>query len=112
MGDQLCIVGGRPLDGRLKIHGAKNAVLPMMAATLLVEGECVLRDCPHLIDVENMRSILQYIGCGCSWRGDSLLIDGSEASRWALQETPLLHFFTGAGIGPFWKGEILLSRRL
>ena len=86
MGDQLCIVGGRPLDGRLKIHGAKNAVLPMMAATLLVEGECVLRDCPHLIDVENMRSILQYIGCGCSWRGDSLLIDGSEASRWEMPE--------------------------
>lgn len=82
-----CIVGGRPLDGRLKIHGAKNAVLPMMAATLLVEGECVLRDCPHLIDVENMRSILQYIGCWLFLAGRlPASLTGRRQAGWEMPE--------------------------
>ena len=45
------IEGGRPLEGSVRAHGAKNSVLPILAACLLAPGECVIRNCPALSDV-------------------------------------------------------------
>ena len=45
------IEGGRPLDGRLTVQGAKNSVLPILAATLLAPGQSVIHNCPDLSDV-------------------------------------------------------------
>ena len=45
------IEGGHPLDGSVRIHGAKNSVLPILAACLLAPGECVIHNCPELSDV-------------------------------------------------------------
>ena len=45
------IEGGHPLDGSVQIHGAKNSVLPILAACLLAPGECVIHNCPELSDV-------------------------------------------------------------
>ena len=42
------IEGGHPLDGSVRIHGAKNSVLPILAACLLAPGECVIHNCPEL----------------------------------------------------------------
>ena len=60
--DCLVIKGGSPLKGEVKISGAKNAALPLMAATLLTEEECVLRNLPDLSDVRFMCSILKSLG--------------------------------------------------
>ena len=56
------IVGGSRLKGAIDISGAKNAALPIMAATLLVEGESVLRNVPDLADVRQMQVLLARLG--------------------------------------------------
>ncbi|MBC8245007.1 MAG: UDP-N-acetylglucosamine 1-carboxyvinyltransferase [Verrucomicrobia bacterium] len=60
--DCLVIKGGTPLKGEVRISGAKNAALPLMAATLLTKEECVLRNLPNLSDVRFMAQILESLG--------------------------------------------------
>ena len=60
--DCLVIKGGTPLKGEVRISGAKNAALPLMAATLLTKEECVLRNLPDLSDVRFMARILKSLG--------------------------------------------------
>ena len=60
---QLFIKGGRPLQGEVRIQGAKNAVLPILAATLLTKGQVILRECPRLRDVDASVRILRALGC-------------------------------------------------
>ncbi len=56
------IVGGNRLKGTVPISGAKNAALPIMAATILTEGESVLRNVPDLADVRHMQTLLTKLG--------------------------------------------------
>src|SRR6476659_3824782 len=60
--DALIIEGGRPLAGRVPISGAKNAALPVMAATLLTPGQHVIRNVPSLADTRTMASVLEKLG--------------------------------------------------
>ena len=60
--DRISIKGGRQLSGRVSISGSKNAVLPILAATLLVEGPVLLTNVPNLKDVESMCRILRHLG--------------------------------------------------
>jgi UDP-N-acetylglucosamine 1-carboxyvinyltransferase len=60
--DSLLIKGGVPLHGDVAIGGAKNAVLPIMAATLLTKEKCVIRRVPNLSDVRFMSQILGWLG--------------------------------------------------
>lgn len=59
---RFAIIGGRRLAGSVRINGAKNAVLPILAATLLTADECIIRDVPRLNDVACMLEILKNIG--------------------------------------------------
>ena len=69
------IIGGSPLCGRLKVQGSKNAVLPMMAASVLLEGTCVLSGVPLIADVFSMLDILNGIGVKTELKGHELTID-------------------------------------
>ena len=60
--NKLLIQGGAPLNGEIRISGAKNAVLPIMAATLLAEGPSVVENVPHLQDVTTTVSLLGSMG--------------------------------------------------
>ncbi|MCW9055816.1 MAG: UDP-N-acetylglucosamine 1-carboxyvinyltransferase, partial [Gammaproteobacteria bacterium] len=60
--NKLLIQGGTPLHGEIRISGAKNAVLPIMAATLLAEGPSVVENVPHLQDVTTTVSLLGSMG--------------------------------------------------
>lgn len=60
--DTLVIEGGQPLEGKIRVHGSKNAALPILAATLLAEGEHEIDDIPHLLDIEVMLGILNSLG--------------------------------------------------
>jgi len=60
--DSLLIKGGTPLRGEVTISGAKNAVLPIMAATLLTKEPCVIHHVPDLSDVRFMAQILTWLG--------------------------------------------------
>lgn len=57
------ISGGIPLYGTVKVQGSKNAVLPLMAASILIEGRTIIHNCPEITDVFYMKKLLQSIGC-------------------------------------------------
>lgn len=60
--DMFCVEGGHPLHGTVHVDGSKNASLPILAATLAIEGEVVLEQVPQLQDVATMQQLLQSIG--------------------------------------------------
>ncbi len=76
--ERLIIEGGRRLDGVVKIHGAKNSALPLLAATLLTKDECELHNCPRLSDVDVAMRILRHLGC-CAVRADGVVTVQAEA---------------------------------
>mgnify|MGYP002644241671 CR=1 FL=1 len=61
--ESIYIHGGIALQGQVRIQGSKNAVLPVLAATLLTEGMNVIGNCPRLTDVYHMQILLQSLGC-------------------------------------------------
>ena len=63
--DMLIIRGGRPLQGAIAVSGSKNAALPIMAATLAVDGNCRLHNVPDLADVRTLISLLDSLGVDC-----------------------------------------------
>ena len=67
--EKLRIIGGNRLSGSVRISGAKNAVLPILAASLLTADELVLHNVPHLADVKTMLSLLEGMGVTCHQTG-------------------------------------------
>lgn len=78
--EKLVIEGGKPLSGTVRIHGAKNAALPILAASLLAEGATVIDNVPKLLDIEVMLRILTALGCKAVHYGDSVTLDTSGVS--------------------------------
>lgn len=74
------INGGKRLSGEIKVQGAKNSVLPVLAATVLCDGECIIHNCPNLSDVEASLKILTCLGCRCTRDGSTVTVDASEIS--------------------------------
>lgn len=80
------IHGGNKLSGQIRIGGAKNAVLPVLAATLLNGKESLLYDCPALKDVDTMIEILISVGCKISFENGVLRVDSSNISSYEIPE--------------------------
>src|SRR5216117_1228331 len=76
--DSLSIKGGVPLHGEVTVSGAKNAVLPIMAATLLTAEPCVIRRVPNLSDVTFMAQILTSLGARVKFDGDTLRLHAGK----------------------------------
>lgn len=76
--DSLLIKGGVPLHGEVTISGAKNAVLPIMAATLLTSEPCVIRRAPDLSDVKFMGQILTSLGAQVSFDGGTIKVQAKK----------------------------------
>ena len=71
--DKIVIEGGRPLHGTVQTSGAKNAALPLLAATLLTGGVHRLRNIPHLRDIRTTKTLLYHLGATFE-EGDPLSI--------------------------------------
>lgn len=71
MKDQFIVSGGARLEGTVKVDGAKNSVLKLMAASLLAKGTTTLTNCPEILDVPLMKKVLEGLGC-------EVVIEGSE----------------------------------
>lgn len=76
--DKLIIDGGRPLSGSVEISGAKNAVLPIMALALLVDGKSKLHRVPDLRDTRTFIKLLNLLGANSEFENNSLAIDASN----------------------------------
>lgn len=84
--DKLVIEGGRPLSGTIAIHGAKNAALPILAASLLAPGTITIRNVPRLADIEAMLHILQTLGCATHHDGTAVTVHTATASSFHVPE--------------------------
>lgn len=81
--DSLLIKGGVPLRGEVTISSAKNAVLPILAATLLTSAPCVIRRVPNLSDVRFMSQILAWLGAEVKAEGDTLWVRAAKVKGMA-----------------------------
>ncbi|MFM8357122.1 MAG: UDP-N-acetylglucosamine 1-carboxyvinyltransferase, partial [Verrucomicrobiota bacterium] len=76
--DSFLIEGGTPLHGEVDISGSKNAVLPILAASLLTTDTCVLRRVPDLSDVQFMSRILRSLGAEVAVDGDTVTVRAAQ----------------------------------
>jgi len=83
---KIAVVGGRKLKGEVMIEGAKNAVLPILAATVLNSGINVIKNCPKLRDVDIMLEILRKLGCLVSVEGSTIIVDSSTLNSTEVPE--------------------------
>lgn len=78
--------GGTPLEGELAVHGAKNSVLPILAACLLAGGPVTLHNCPRLTDVAAALNILRHLGCRVAQEGHTITVDPTGAAGSSVSE--------------------------
>lgn len=110
--DRFIIDGGRRLDGEITVQGAKNAVLPILAATVLNGGKNAILNCPHLRDVEKTISVLEGLGCKVIKQGSTVIVDSSVIMDCKICEELMRQMrssiiFLGAIIGRM--GEAVVS---
>ena len=80
--DKIVIEGGRPLEGTVKISGAKNAILPVLAATLMTRGRNIIEGVPKVRDVATMIQLLKDLGAEVeSYRNEKIVLDTSCANN-------------------------------
>ena len=75
------VTGGNELNGSLAVQGSKNAVLPILAASLLGGGVTRLSDCPRLSDVDASMEILRHLGCAVMHNRGEILVDSAKMSE-------------------------------
>ena len=72
------INGGHTLSGNIRVGGSKNAVLPIICATVLTDEQCVLRNVPDILDVKNLIIILENLGSKVIYENKTITIDNSN----------------------------------
>lgn len=78
-GERFVIQGGLPLAGTVRVGGAKNAVLPIMAATLLTREQCIIHNVPDIEDIRSMARVLESVGARVDFlEGGALAIEAGE----------------------------------
>ena len=108
---RLIINGGKRLCGEIRVQGAKNSALPLLAGCLLAEGRTVLRRCPELTDVFAACRILNELGCKCSFRKDTAVTDPVGADGYRITEELMREMrssivFLGAVLGKTGRCEL------
>ncbi len=86
MSGSFLVKGGRRLSGSVRIGGSKNAVLPILAASLLTDSEVLLGNCPDLSDVDNMLEILRHLGCEANFDNGTARVCAAGAGMWEMPE--------------------------
>lgn len=105
------ITGGNPLCGEITVQGSKNAALPILAACMLGDGPCTIRNCPRISDVQDLQILMERLGCSIKREGNLLHLDcknmtgceiiGAEAAR--IRSSIL---FLGALLGKMGKAVL------
>ena len=79
--NKLVVEGRHRLGGAVSVHGAKNSVLPILSATVLVHGCCRIENCPRLSDVAAAIAILEHLGATVQRDSDTVYVDAREICR-------------------------------
>ncbi len=109
---KLYISGGNRLNGETDIQGAKNSVLPVLAATLLCRKQCVVHNCARLSDVAVSVRILEHLGCRCKVEDNTVIVDtpdsgGCDIPDDLMREMRSSIVFLGAILGR--RGKAVIS---
>jgi UDP-N-acetylglucosamine 1-carboxyvinyltransferase len=107
------ITGGKPLSGELSIHGAKNAALPILAASIMANGEQEIKDVPQLLDIKVMIEILQSIGVEAYHRDQTVRLDTTSLHTTSIPENLMGKMRSSIFLmGPLLSkyGEVTISR--
>ena len=80
--EKIIINGGKKLSGSVKISGSKNAVLPIIIASILAEGESVIYDVPDLTDVHILKEVLSELGAKVNFENNIFRVDATEVRGW------------------------------
>lgn len=83
----LSVKGGRRLNGEVTVSGAKNSVLPLLAATYICNGCTVLHNCPDLSDVRTCIKILEHLGCRCSFENGTITVYSGGCYGYIIPES-------------------------
>lgn len=104
------IHGGYPLDGSVRIQGSKNALLPILSACILTEGENKILHCPKIRDVDLMIGFLKAGGASVYWQDQTLIVNTQEMQPVPLREqTESMRasiLFLGSFLGRFGKAVL------
>lgn len=108
---RLIIEGGHRLGGEIRLQGAKNSALPIIAAAALADGETVLSDCPRLTDIYSSARIMRSIGCVCTLSGNTLKIKNNGLAECTVSDELMSEMrssilFLGALLGKCGKCRI------
>lgn len=110
----LRVVGGARLEGSVEVQGAKNAALPIMAASLLARGKVILHRVPRITDVSVMWSLLEALGARVSFHGPStVVIDAANVNKYRAPYTLVRKLaasfdLCGPLLGRFGRAEVPL----
>ena len=80
------INGGRRISGSIRVQGSKNSVLPILAATVLIDGVSVIHNCPDLSDTAGTVKILKNLGCKVLREGNSIIVDSTNVTSSEIPE--------------------------
>ncbi len=105
------VKGGNRLEGEIDVQGAKNDVLPILAATILNGGKNVIHNCPDLRDVNITIEVLKNLGCSVTKQGRILFVDSSDINGYTIPDTLMRQMrssiiFLGAIISKFKKAVV------
>lgn len=108
---KLVINGGKKLSGEIVAQGAKNSVLPILAATVLCNGVSVIHNCPKLSDVDAALKILGHLGCKCKFEDNTVTVDSSDLKCTRIPDSLMREMrssvmFLGAILGRCGKASI------
>ncbi len=109
--NKLVIEGGVSLQGEITVQGAKNAVLPILAAAVLAGDECIIHNCPWLRDVEKTGVVLEKLGCVLRREDATLCVDPSDINSCRIDEKLMREMrssiiFLGAILARCGKAEV------
>ena len=83
---KITVNGGKKLNGAIKLHGAKNSILPILAATVLIPGISVIHNCPELSDVDAAVKILEHLGAEVTREWDTVTVDCSNLKNYTIPD--------------------------
>lgn len=108
---KLVIAGGHKMEGEIEVQGAKNSVLPILAAAILSDGKNIIYNCPNLSDVRTTILVLENLGCRVKREGSSIEVDSSTISGHTIPDDLMRKMrssivFLGAIIAKCKKAEV------
>lgn len=105
------VEGSGRIDGKLRVQGSKNGVLPLLSASVLVSGESVIYGCPELTDVNAAVNILTYLGCRVCRKDGVICVNSAGADKYSVTDALMREMrssvvFLGALLGRFGRAEM------